>query len=263
MTPPPKPAAAAWARALGEWAIPAAILDAAPEAPWHFPPALFTWDPAEGGILTKSARRALEALPEGGSVLDVGVGGGRASLPLAPPAAFIVGVDQSSELLATFEETASRRGVSCQAFHGKWPDVAGQVEVQDVVVCHHVVYNVADLVPFARALTDHARRRVVVELTVEHPTANLNEAWRVLHGIVRPGRPTVGDAIVVFGEMGLHVTAEAWERRFSAPAGAGAGAGTGPSWWPLPGGGCASVPTGTPRSTPSSGPTSSYRRAGW
>jgi SAM-dependent methyltransferase len=166
--------------------------------------------------LSASRRRAAEAIPEGGSVLDVGVGGGRASLSLVPPAALVVGVDSDADLLATFAEGASRLGVAYEAVAGKWPHVADQVAPQDVVVCHHVVYNVADLVPFAQALTDHARFRVVVELTVQHPAANLNEAWRVLHGIERPSRPTAGDAIAVLGEMGLKVTAEATERDLTA-----------------------------------------------
>lgn len=209
-------AAAAWAEALRSWAIPQAILDAAPEQPWRFPPAVFAWTPeraaTEKRIMTTSRRRALEALPDGGSVLDVGVGGGRASLPLVPPAAFITGVDSSAELLAAFEEAAQRESVAHRTVPGTWPDVAGQVGPHDVVVCHHVAYNVADLVPFVRALTDHARYRVVLELTAHHPTSNLNEAWRVLHGLKRPTRPTADDAVAVLHEMGLAPTAEPHER---------------------------------------------------
>ncbi|MDQ6948042.1 MAG: methyltransferase domain-containing protein [Actinomycetota bacterium] len=214
-----QPAAEAWAEALGEWAIPAAILDAAPEEPWRFPPALFVWTPEQAAsdstVDTVSRRRAIEAIPAGGSVLDVGVGGGRASLPLVPPAALVVGVDSSGELLATFDATAAQAGVARRSVLGKWPDVADQVEPQDVVVCHHVAYNVADLVPFARALTGHARFRVVLEMTAEHPMTNLNEAWRVIHGIERPSRPTASDAVAVLEEMGLRVTAEAHQRRLS------------------------------------------------
>ena len=214
-------AAATWADALAGWAIPPEILDAAPEGPWGFPPALFEWTPeraaAEAGM-TPSRRRALEALPEGGSVLDVGVGGGRGSLPLAPPAALVVGVDPSAELLAVFAAAAERMGVAHQTVQGPWPHVAGQVEPQDVVVCNHVIYNVGDLVPFAAALTDHARRRVVLEMTAEHPASNLNEAWRVLHGIERPTSPTARDAIAVLEEMGLDVGVEEGERRLT-PAG--------------------------------------------
>ncbi len=213
---PPQAAAAAWADALASWFIPQAILDAAPEPPWRFPPAVFAWTPeraaTEKRIMTTSRRRALEALGDGGSVLDVGIGGGRASLPLVPPAAFITGVDSSAELLTGFEEAARHEGVAHRAVLGTWPDVAGQVDAHDVVVCHHVAYNVADLVPFARALTDRARHRVVLELTAHHPTSNLSEAWRVLHGLERPTRPSADDAVAVLEEMGLAPTAEPNER---------------------------------------------------
>jgi len=73
-------------------------------------------------------------------------------------------------------------------------------------------YNVPDLVPFAQALTDHADRRVVVELTAEHPAMNLNDAWQQLHGLHRPTTPTADDAVAVLEEMGLHVHAERSER---------------------------------------------------
>ncbi|MGH9123278.1 MAG: methyltransferase domain-containing protein, partial [Acidimicrobiales bacterium] len=147
-----------------------------------------------------------------GSVLDVGVGGGRASLPLAPPAHLVVGVDQSEEVLATFDEAASAAGIDHRMILGGWPEVAAAVAPADVVVCHHVLYNVANVVPFVAALSDHARRRVVVEITMQHPTANLTPAWLALHGLVRPTRPTADDAIAVLREMGLVVESETFQR---------------------------------------------------
>ena len=209
-----------WADALAAWAVPQEILDAAPEGPWRFPPSVFAWTPeraaAERPQVTPSRRRALEVLPEGGSVLDVGAGGGRASLPLAPPAGLVVAVDPSAELLAAFSDAARREGVAHRLVEGQWPDVAAGVEPHDVVVCHHVVYNVPDLVPFARALTECARRRVVLELTVEHPASNLNPAWRAIHGLQRPTSPTADDALAVLEEMGLEVQSERSERVVAA-----------------------------------------------
>ena len=215
--------AARWAEALSAWDIPQQIVDAAPEGPpGRFPPAIFAWTPeraaAEGPIQTPSRRRALEALGEAGTVLDVGAGGGRASLPLAPPATRIVAADPSAELLAAFADAAEREEIPYRTVEGHWPEVAADVEPEDVVVCHNVFYIVRDLVPFVQALTDHARRRVVIELTVEHPASNLNEAWRVLHGIERPTSPTADDAIVVLQEMGLDVEWEEFDRRLP-PAG--------------------------------------------
>ncbi|MHB8510630.1 MAG: ATP-binding protein [Actinomycetota bacterium] len=60
----------------------------------------------------------------------------------------------------------------------------------DVVVCHHVLYDVADIVPFVHALTEHALNHVVIEIFDEHPVAWMNPLWRELHGIGRPDAAT-------------------------------------------------------------------------
>ena len=86
---------------------------------------------------------------------------------------------------------------------GRWPDVAASVAPADVVVCHHVFYNVGDLAAFATALTAHARRRVVVELTGVHPVVGLNDLWRHFHGLDRPEGPSADDAAAVLAEAGV------------------------------------------------------------
>jgi SAM-dependent methyltransferase len=208
-------AAVRWAEALAEWAIPPEILDQAPETPWGCPTGLFARSAEEavapGAEPSPTARRAREAVPEGGAVLDVGVGGGAASLPIAPPAALVTGVDESPRMLEAFGALAERRGVAHAEVEGSWPGAAGKVEPADVVVCAHVFYNVRDLEPFVAALTAKARRRVVVELTTNHPQSHLNPLWRHFHRIERPTGPTADDALAVLEEMGLDACVERWE----------------------------------------------------
>ena len=114
---------------------------------------------AGSGPPTPSNLEAARHLPPGGVVLDVGAGGGAASLPLAGVAGRLVAVDESPEMVASFLAAAEAAGVPAEGVEGRWPEVAGRVGPADVVVCHHVLYNVADLAPFAAALTGHARRR--------------------------------------------------------------------------------------------------------
>jgi len=202
-----------WREDLDSWAIPPEILAAAPETPWGCPTGLFARSAEEAVAAreappTPSQQRAREVLPDGGSVLDVGAGGGAASLPLCPPAAIVTAVDQSAGMLSAFAELAARQGVDHAVVEGLWPDVAGQVGPADVVVCHHVLYNVGDLVPFLLALTGRARRRVVVEITAEHPQATLNPLWLHFHGNVRPTRPSAADAAQVLHDLGLDVGME-------------------------------------------------------
>src|SRR5215212_531078 len=180
---------ARWRAQLQAWAIPEEILAAAPESPWGFPVSLFrarAERAGAGGRPSPSNREALRWLPPGGGVLDVGAGGGAASLPLAGVAGRAVAVDESAAMIASFLEAAAGAGLEAEGVQGRWPEVAGRVGPADVVVCHHVLYNVADLAPFATALTGHARRRVVAELTDRHPLAGLRPLWRRFHDLDRP-----------------------------------------------------------------------------
>jgi hypothetical protein len=131
-------------------------------------------------------------------------------LPLAPQAGTLIGVDSSPELLAAFASRARATGRAVQILEGRWPDVAPQTPVADVVVCHHVVYNVPDLPPFLRALTAHARRRVVIELTYLHPASTLNDLWLRFHGLARPQEPTADTAEAVLRAMGLAPERHDW-----------------------------------------------------
>lgn len=210
-----KEGARRWGEALAAWAIPAEILDRAPAKPWGCPTGLFARAAEEAVApdagLRPTTRRAAEVLPDAGRVIDVGAGGGAASLPLAPPAAHITAVDESPGMLEAFASLAARRGVDHTEIQGSWPEVAAKVEPADVVVCAHVFYNVADLEPFVAALTGRARRRVVVELTAAHPHVHLNPLWGRFHGLDRPTDPTADDALAVLAELGLEVGVERWE----------------------------------------------------
>jgi SAM-dependent methyltransferase len=204
-----------WRDQLEGWAIPEDILAAAPESPWQFPVGLFRSRARRAGSrpVTPSNREAARHLPPGGSVLDVGAGGGAASLPLAGLAGRLVAVDESPEMVAAFLAAAEAAGVAASGVEGRWPEVAGRVAPADVVVCHHVLYNVADLAPFVDALTGHARRRVVVELTERHPLVGLGPLWRRFHGLERPAGPGADDAVAALEALGLAVARQDWESR--------------------------------------------------
>ena len=78
-----------WRDDLASWAIPDEILSQAPDTPWIHPVSMFTVDDEVADSPSHRAARA--ALPDQGSVLDVGCGGGRAAMALVPPASMVVG----------------------------------------------------------------------------------------------------------------------------------------------------------------------------
>jgi SAM-dependent methyltransferase len=203
-----------WRSDLAGWAIPGHISSQVSESPWVLPRQMFARRAERQvrqpfGCSFECERAALEPR---GEVLDVGAGAGAACLPLAPLATAITAVDLDHEMLSLLAASAGRLGAEVTTVAGRWPDVAGQVGAADVVTCHHVVYNVPDIEPFVLALTQRARRRVVVELTARHPLVSLNPLWERFHGLHRPEGPAAADLLAILRRLGLSVAAREWTR---------------------------------------------------
>jgi SAM-dependent methyltransferase len=194
-------AAAQWQKDLASWAIPQEILDQAVEKPWIHPPALFEIPDVIGDSL--SHQRAREAMPAGGTVLDIGCGGGVATFAITPPAAHVIGVDEQEAMLDLYQAGAAKYGVTAETVLGQWPAVAVVTPVADVVTVHHVLFNVGEVIPFLAALNTHARKRVVIEVPVVHPMTNMSDGWKHFWNLTRPTVPHASDLISILAEMGI------------------------------------------------------------
>lgn len=199
-----------WKEQLESWAIPENILVQAEVAPWSHDPATFAVDDSVDprSPIHELAREMLPA--SGGSVLDVGCGGGRSSIPLVPRASSIVAIDESPAMLARFAQAAEEVGVLHSEIQGRFPDVVRDAELSghpmqpcDVVVCHHVLFNVADLESFIVSLTAMARLGVVVVVPKRHPLSAWNPAWKHFWNLDRPNGPTSDDAVEVIRALGF------------------------------------------------------------
>lgn len=207
----------AWAAALASWSIPTEIQALAPEDPWTLTVAPFARAALAATQRDSSAtRQARDALTDGGVLLDVGCGAGAGSLPLAANASRIIGVDFDARMLDAFRNLAAELQVAVELIEGRWPDIASTTPTADVIVCHHVLYNIPDIVPFVQALTARATRRVICELTAEHPRAWMNPHWAKFHGLARPHSPTAFDLVPILEELGIESTVSV--SRVPAPA---------------------------------------------
>lgn len=201
-----------WALDLQQWGIPDHILHQAPQSPWIHPVERFT-PSGDLMVATPSRLRALEAIEgvEHASVLDVGCGGGRGAFGLTPPATTVVGVDHQQVMLDVFAKAAAERHVDVTTVLGDWPDVADTTPVCDVVVCHHVVFNVQRIAPFLQALDTHARRRVVIEMPTRHPLSHMADLWLHFWGLERPTGPTADDLLDIVRSLGHDAHLETFE----------------------------------------------------
>ena len=197
-----------WRTALSLWAIPASILEQAPEDPWIHPPALFQLPATIADSI--SHQRAREVLPVGGSVLDIGCGGGIAAFALTPPATHVIGVDHQPEMLEMFAANAIARGITSEVFEGFWPALASQVSKTDVAVAHHVVYNVQEIEDFLLSMNDHAKKRVVLELPQRHPLSTSAPLWKHFWNLSRSIDPTPEQLMEVLDELGIRAHVELW-----------------------------------------------------
>ena len=223
-------AARRWEAALAAWGWPEAIREAAPDDPWRLAPEeLERHREADSDEPTPADEAALTGLPRGGRVLDVGCGTGASSARLRDRAGVVVGVDPREEMLEAFRNRAPaddgvlrrlvRSSAEIETVVGRWPDVAEEVGPADVVLAHNVLYDVTSRVDaFVAALHDHARRRVVIALTVRHPLHWVNPYAEAVHGIRRPAEPTAAVAADVVREVtGTTPDYVTWTRPLQPP----------------------------------------------
>ena len=203
-----------WRSDLAAWAIPEHITAAAGESPWVLPREVFARraDRLGGAPSGPSYERAWTALDPPGSVLDIGAGAGAACLPLLARTTTLTAVDADDGMLGLLAARITASGRQARLVHGRWPEVAPAVAPADVVTCQHVLYNVADVGAFIEALTGHARRIVVAEMSSQHPLVSLNALWLRLHGIERPRSPAASDLVAILTAMRLHPGHQAWRR---------------------------------------------------
>jgi SAM-dependent methyltransferase len=150
-------------------------------------------------VLQKTAELATPA----GTVLDVGAGTGRYALALAPLVRHVIALEPSAAMLGHLRAAATEAGLTnITTIEQTWQEAI--VAPADVVLCSHVLYPHADVVPFIQKLEAHALRAVVLAMMVtwaEPPL--LAELWHRFHGDERCGQPEAFDTIAVLHELGI------------------------------------------------------------
>jgi hypothetical protein len=184
-----------WRQAVESWATPLHLLDLDDGTPFAARLPLFADRTVDGDPTPTVA--AIDHLSTGaGSVIDVSIGGGRVVEVLARRGYRVTAV------CSGLDEARRIGGVSrVTTVVGEWPVVASNAGLHDVAVSTHAVFDTAAIGPFLEALSQTARRGVVVEATVKHPMAALGRFVTALHGHDLPKRPTFDDLVSVITEV--------------------------------------------------------------
>jgi SAM-dependent methyltransferase len=130
------------------------------------------------------------------TLIDVGAGAGRHTTPLAQRLEWVTAVEPSEGMRS---HIPPRDNVTIIA--STWEDA--DVAPADLVICSHVLYGVADPMPFLTKLDRSARDRVFVmlrESDLPHPAAEIRKR---LLGADGPRLPRFSELFMLLVQMGM------------------------------------------------------------
>jgi hypothetical protein len=136
------------------------------------------------------------------TLLDVGGGAGRLSLPLASRCREIVVVDPSAAMRSGFETIIKSSGISNARFiEADWLDAPGVDG--DIALIAHVTYFVPKIVPFIQKLNSAARRRVIVCVRSTPPPNQIAAFFALAHGEDYAPVPGHQELLSALNELGI------------------------------------------------------------
>ncbi len=144
----------------------------------------------------------LRAVDANTTVLDVGAGPGRHTVPLAKVARHVTAVEPSAAMRELLEENVRAADLTnVDVVDASWPDV--HVRPADVVVCSHVLYGTVEVEPFVQALDAATRRACYVALRIGQREGAYLPLFEAVWGEPRALAPTALDLFNVVHQLGL------------------------------------------------------------
>jgi hypothetical protein len=129
------------------------------------------------------------------TAIDAGAGTGRHAVPLASRLDWVTAVEPSEGMRERIEPRDNLTVIA-----SSWEDA--DPAPADLVLCSHVLYGVADVVPFLEKLEARARERVFVYLRDQPPRLPAEALWEATAGR-RARMPEFRDLYLVLRQMGI------------------------------------------------------------
>jgi SAM-dependent methyltransferase len=137
------------------------------------------------------------------TILDVGGGAGRISLPLALRCREVVNIEPSAGMREAFEASAAEANIrNARCIGAKWPRVDDDLR-GDVAIVANVTYFIRDIVPFIERLNQATRRLVVISGWSVPPPNQHAGAFAAVHDEPLMPLPGHRDLLPVLWDMGL------------------------------------------------------------
>ena len=146
------------------------------------------------------------------SVVDIGAGVGRFTVPLAANGCHVWAVEPSELMRAHLQEAVTVKELE-SAVHtlpGLWPDV--EVPAAEVALAAFVIHFSPRPREFVRAMETAATERCVVAIHVDPMFSGINDLWRVFHpDRMAPQPPVFRDLYPLLLEEGIVADVHVYE----------------------------------------------------
>ena len=144
------------------------------------------------------------------TVVDVGCGAGRLTVPLAGICQSVIGLDPSPAMLTDLAHQVRDRSISNiridESTWEAWPK-----EPADVVLMSHLLYSVHPIEEFLQKAHRVAGRRIVVMLSTLQPVAYVHPLWEAVHGEPCIESPGANEFRELLESWGIAANVEAME----------------------------------------------------
>jgi FkbM family methyltransferase len=136
------------------------------------------------------------------TIIDVGAGDGRWSIPLARKGAKITAIEPDRDMLNILKENVGEARISVDIVQTKWEDAA--VEKHDIVVSAHAIYADPDLSSFVRKMEEKAGKACFIAIRLPPADGAIAELMNMIYGKIHDS----ANAVVAYNalySMGIYV----------------------------------------------------------
>jgi SAM-dependent methyltransferase len=123
----------------------------------------------------------LKSLGPQSTVLDIGAGTGRWSIPMAKVARKVTAIDPSPAMLTVLRQRIEAAELAnIEVVQARWEEI--EVEPHQVALCSHAMYSSPDLLGFVRKMERSALKRCFLVMRVPSPDGIIGELSQRIYG---------------------------------------------------------------------------------
>ncbi|MFC1910654.1 class I SAM-dependent methyltransferase [Chloroflexota bacterium] len=122
----------------------------------------------------------LQSIDSGTTVIDVGAGNGRWTIPVAMSARIVIAIEPDGDMIEVLRKNVKTARGNIQIVQSSWEEA--RVEIHDVVVCAHAMYSTPDFATFVRKMEQQARQTCYMAIRLPPVDGVLGELTSAIYG---------------------------------------------------------------------------------